>query len=313
MYDSPNPIDDPTDPRYRPQMPAPPQPGPATAPPPPPPPSGTFNRDQFRDTLMSSVRNPTDLANFVNAHQSDYGAGVQLLPGGKGDKIVLPDGSVIDAVIGAGAGGLGAGWTGAGTLQNGVYTAPPPAAGVPGGIGSGGAGGSDFQNQIRSQLLAILQSSQKPVDANDRQIAAQMNAAQRLSDRQVAQQRAAAAERAAANGLLNGGQSSGGFDTEVQGINEDAAQGLQGLQASLFGRVAQQKQAQLQQALQLAVQSGDAEAARAIQVQLAQMDAQLRSQQLAQQASQWNDQFGLQGAQFQYLKDRDLANAGLGG
>ncbi len=90
----------------------------------------------------------------------------------------------------------------------------------------------------------------------------------------------------------------------TQGTQQSAerlAGTLGNIKSQLIGRAVQNKQAQLQQALALAVQSGDAEAARAIQAQI-----------LAFQQSQWNDNYGLQLSDRQYQRDRDAARAKAG-
>lgn len=281
--------------------PAPPQPGPGATPPAPPAPAPAptqpFDRTAFRDSING--------APDANAVLAKYG----LTPD-KAGRVTLPTGEIMDVVRGAGGGGTTGQWMGVGEMgANGQASMYAPSGGAAAG---GSAGGGAFQDQIRQMLMQTMTSAGKPVDANDPQIKAEMEAQRNVLDRQALQQRAASAERNAFQGTLNGGQSSGGFDTELNGIQENEGQALTSLQSQLFSRVAQQKQAQLQQALQLAVQSGDAESARAIQMQIAQMDAQIKQQSLSQQQGQWNDQFGLSGAQFQYQKDRDKVNTGLG-
>lgn len=308
MYDPQSPIDDQQfDPRQR--LPNTGVVGP-TAPPieppaPPTPPAPTpFDRTAFRDSI-NGAPNAYDVL-------SKYG-----LTADKSGRVTLPTGEIMDVVRGAGAGGTTGQWMGVGEMKNGQASYYPPAGSAgpgPGGVGAPAGGGtSPFQDQVRSQLLQILRNGQKPIDASDPQIASQMNASTVLADRMAQQQRSAAAERASFNGLNSGGAGSGGFETELRGIQEDEGQQLQGIQADLFGRAIQREQAKLQQALSLAVQSGDAESARAIQMQIANLDNQYRYSALAQQGSQFNDQFGLQAGQFQYQKDRDAALFGGGG
>jgi hypothetical protein len=111
---------------------------------------------------------------------------------------------------------------------------------------------------------------------------------------------------------LNGGQGSGSFESDVASGYEDKGQQLAGIQAQLFGREIQSRRDKVAQLLSMAMQSGDAESARALQFQMAQMDDQIKRLGLAQNQSQWNDSFGLDGGKFQYQKDRDVALAGLG-
>lgn len=263
-------------------------------------PQSPWNREQFRDAWMSTG---TDV-NRQNDLLGQYGLTLD-----KAGRTTLPSGEVMDLRIGANAGQNLAGWTGVpgGEAKYGQASGSIGSGG--GGTGAGVSGGS-FQDQIRQMLLQTLQGAQQPVDVNSAEIKAPYDAAAIDAQRGLDTERKLLAERLYAEG--NGS----GSNELTQGLQQSAERvgsGLATLKGQLVQRAMQQKQAQLQQALALAVQSGDAEAARAIQMQIAQMDAGLRSAQLAQQASQWNDSFGLQGAQFAYLKDRDLANAGLNG
>jgi hypothetical protein len=194
---------------------------------------------------------------------------------------------------------------GHGWYTGGDDSAPPSAA-------AAAPATNDFQNQIRALLMQQLQQFSQPVDANDPQIAKEMQAQSNVLERTRQDRRAAAAERAAADGLLNGGQGSGSFEGDVASGYEDKGNALTGIQSQLFGREIQSRRDKMAQLMSLAVQSGDADSARALQMQIAQMDDQLKRLGLAQSQSQFNDQFGLSAGQFQYQKDRDAALAGLG-
>jgi len=180
---------------------------------------------------------------------------------------------------------------------------------------------SAFQDQIRQMLMQQMQSASRPIDVNSDEIKQPYDAARLSASRDLDEEQKALAERLYAEG---GGSGSNELQQGIQQSRERSAVGLAGIRGQLVQRAVQMRQQQLQQALQLAVQSGDADAARAVQMQLAQLDNAFRyaslgqqasqfGQQLGQQRSQWADSFGLQAGQFQYLKDRDLANAGLGG
>lgn len=87
---------------------------------------GSFNEAALQQAwLGSGGRTPQDLANFFQNNPQLVG-GAKLV-GSKKDKIQLPDGRVIDAVLAAGAGGQGAQWL------------------VEGGGGGGGVGYSGFE------------------------------------------------------------------------------------------------------------------------------------------------------------------------
>lgn len=229
------------------------------------------------------------------------------------DKIRDPNGDIYDfrfdqegankpmweGVSGPGFSGGGAGGTGTAS----------------GSIGAGGAGGpanSAFSDQVRQILLGQLGGLTGPVTANDPAIKAEMDAQGATLERNRVQRRAADAERAAMNGLLNGGQSSGSFEQNIASGFEDKGQQLTGIQAQLFTREIQSRRTQVAQLLNMAMQSGDAESARALQYQLALMDDALRRLGLQQQQSQFDSTFGLDAARFQYGKDKDLAMYGAG-
>jgi hypothetical protein len=255
------------------------------------------------------------LQQAVTEFNQATGANARMVPGASGDLIDFGDGrGPVDVKTAEGLlwnarqGGGGAAGGGAG-------------AGAPGGAGAGGAlgaagsaagGVSPFSQAIRDQIMQQLTGLSKPVNENDPSIAPEMQAQERLLERNRQARRASAAERAAADGLLNGGQGSGSFESDVASGYEDKGQQLSGIQAQLFGREIQSRRDKVAQLLSMAMQSGDAESARALQFQMAQMDDQIKRLGLAQNQSQWDDSFGLQGAQFGYQKDRDLAIAGLG-
>lgn len=178
--------------------------------------------------------------------------------------------------------------------------------------GASGVGSTGFNDQVRQLLMQQLGGLSGPLTANDPQIAAEMGAQEATLERQRRQRRAVDAERAAMNGLLNGGQSSGSFEQNIASGFEDKGQALTGIQAQLFTRELQSRRSYVANLMNMALQSGDNEAARNLQYTLAQMDDVIRRMSLQQNQSQWNDSFGLQAGQFQYQKDRDLAQYGAG-
>jgi hypothetical protein len=164
-------------------------------------------------------------------------------------------------------------------------TAPAAAA-------AGAAQGSAYQNQIRDLIMQQLQQLQKPVSADDPAIAAQQNAYRLSRDRDAQQTRGIMAERAAAEGLNSGGSGSGAFDTTVQGIYETAGQDKAENLSGLMGEEQQAKRSQLTTLLNIALQSGDAESVRQLQMQLAQLDATLTREGRVQQNNQFNANLG---------------------
>lgn len=272
-------------------------------------PVSPYNREQFRDQWMATG---TDTAR-QNALLAQYG-----LQADAAGRVALPTdvnghaAETLDLRIGAKSGQNLAGWTDIG-MNGGNGGGTGYNSGSVGGNGSGGNGsGGGYQDAVRAALLAQLQNMGKPIDPNDPTITTQLNAQSNLLERMRQQRRAASAERMAAQGLNSGGAGSGAFEQDLAAGFEDKAGQLAGIQGQLLSRANEQRIGQLQQALSLAVQSGDAEAARGIQMQIAQMQNAMQQAQLGQQARQWDDSFGLNAAQFRYMQDRDLAGYGTG-
>jgi hypothetical protein len=182
-------------------------------------------------------------------------------------------------------------------------------------------------------LLALLQRSQPGnIDVQtDPNLSPQARAYQAARTRAARQQRAQAAERAAFTGENLGGQGSGAFETTLGGIQESAGRDIAGFEAGLVGQEIQARRQDLLNGLQLASAIGARDQEAAIRTQLAQMDeayrraalAQqrelgfgelgLRGQQLAQQQAQFEDQFGLNRAQFEADQNRLALLLALGG
>lgn len=276
-------------------------------------PIGGFDRQKFRDAWMSGSGSLDD---FVK-NNSSFASGVSV----NKDRATLPTGEVLD-LVGDIGGRNSHEWTGTGYNAQGV--ADQGGGGAPSSFSGGGGGGvpqgSEFQQQVRAQLMAQLGQLSQPVTGQDPAISGVNQAYRVARERSAQQERGAAAERAAFSGLNSGGQGSGSYDSAAQGIQEQAGQDIAGHDAGVVMQEVQQRRGALQNLLQMALQTGDAESARALQLQIAQMDNQLRQSQLAQQgsqfnaqlgqqASQWNDSFGLQSANS--YDDRQYRNAVL--
>jgi len=286
--------------------PAPPQPAqapaspqPATPPPTQQPVQGQYDRNQFRDAWMASGgRTTQDLQNFVAQHQGDYGAGVQILPGGKGDRIRLPDGTLIDAVIGAGVGGQGAGWTGDPSQMGGGA----PGAGGQGAPGSTAGGGisAATQDPMVNELLNTLKArSNQTLNINaatDPNIRQQADAYSAQQERARRQYLAEQAERQGPNANLTNeerlsaeqaGQASGGFEASLIGNEIQARrQEIQDALTSMQGMLTDQQKMNLQQQL---AQLDDATKRYGIQTQANTAQAQISND--WQKALLNNDQF----------------------
>lgn len=251
--------------------------------------AGGFDRTAFRDASMSRAAGQSP-ADFIASHP-EFSTGVTSYNGSK-DKYVLPGtNEVIDLSINADANGVGTanGWTGAGFNAYGVPDAP---AGGGGGGAAGGSSGGAYQDQLRALLLQKLGEFGQPVTGSDPAIAGVNQSYRVARERSAQQERATAAERSAFEGLNPGGQGSGSFRGELQGIQEQSGQDIAGHDASVVLQEVQQRRALLQNFLNMALQNGDNESARQLQMALAQMDNDIKRQSLGQQQSQFNDQFG---------------------
>jgi len=184
---------------------------------------------------------------------------------------------------GAGAGGAAAG----GAQFNGAAGAAGAAGGAP--------AQSDFMNQLRATLLKQIAQAQTPVDENALQITAPLSAARDEVSRSSDAERKALAEHAYATGDLH----SSTLGQQMQQSAERNAGGLSQLRAGLISNEYKQKRDELQSYLQLAVASGDAELARQVQMEMAQLNASVNREgqgiNLAEFTAQLNQQAALAG------------------
>jgi hypothetical protein len=261
--------------------------GPVTSPAQAPAPS-PFNYEAARDSWMSGQygKDEAGAARWAGDYGIQYGGG---------DTINLPNGGGLIDILGNFRSGqnVSNNWTPAGNNGPNPNGAAIGAGGMPGATGAS-PGGSDFTSQIRALLMSRLGELGKPVSEDDPAIAGQIASQDRSIERERQARRAAMAERAAAQGLLQGGASSGAFDAEVASGYEDAGQRKSDVRSQLMGRELESRRQQLSQLLAMAMQSGDAESARGLQMAIAQMDNALRGRSLDFQQGQWADQFGRQ-------------------
>lgn len=264
------------------------------------------SREQYRDAWMSSgAASMADLQRFV----AQYGG--QIL--GDNGTVRTPYGEVLDMLIGAkgaAAGGAPArpGWTATGGGGGGAA----PAAGGPG-TGNPAEDPNSFQSQVRKMLMDQLTKLGQPLTGDDPAIAGEMQAQSRLAERERQARRSASAERAANNGFLGGGQSSGVFEADVQSGYQDKAENLSDVQSQLFSRELSARRSQLSQLLSMAMAAGENDAANALRLKLAEMDDAVRRLGISENARQWDDSFGLDAAKFKYGQNRDTVLFGYGG
>lgn len=187
----------------------------------------------------------------------------------------------------------------------GPSAAAPPAAGGGGGTAAASIAGvssqpSAYQTQVRQILMDQLAKAGQPVDPNSPEIAATMSSASDAGQRASDAERTALAERLYAQG--GGGLHTNELGQQIQQSGEKQAATLSTLKGQLMMNQYNQKAQQLQNLLSLAVQSGDAESARSIQAQIANLQAAVQREGLGVNLAEFGAQLN-QNAAFAGLRD----------
>ena len=253
-----------------------------------------MNREQYRDAWMGSgIKDIAGLKNWIG----QYGGTLKSDNG----TVTTPYGEDIDMLIGARTNGAGSpGWGATGADAVAVDAARGIGAAGAGAAPATSTGGAGFQDQIRQILLQQLQGLAKPYDPNtDPAYKTAMGAASSEAQRVREQRQRDIAERLAAQGFAVGG-GGGALAGETAQAFEDQSNSLSSLAGQMVQREVQSRKSQLTQMLNMALQTGDAEAARAIQLQIAEMDAQLRRMGLSQSADQFSQ--GLEWDKYKFGK-----------
>lgn len=270
-------------------------------------PQGTYNRDKFVQGWRDSPFAATEQGFRDYLGQSEFGAGINY---SGGDKFTDPTGRMFDVIGDYGT---------AGARKRTGYTTDKRYADVTGsgrgrsaasarsagGGGTGAPAANSFLSDIRRIITDRLGALKGTPSIDDPELAAQSSAFRRSQTRSNADERAMLAERAAANGTLMGGQSSGGFDTAVQGIHERSGENQAAYDADLVGDEVQYRRAEVQNLLDMALQSGDSESARELSMALAELDAQLRREGLGESGRQFDANLGQRDRQFNAGMDFD--------
>lgn len=136
----------------------------------------------------------------------------------------------------------------------------------------GGLWSPEFLAQLRQIIMQRLGDASKPVDPNDPSIALPMSAARDQATRSTDTERNALAERAYATGGLN----TDVVSRQIQQSGEKNAGALSSLRATLITKELQSRKDELTNILQLAIQSGDADSARQVQMQIAALNAEIQ-------------------------------------
>jgi hypothetical protein len=124
---------------------------------------------------------------------------------------------------------------------------------------------SPIQGAFQDSLLSVLQQTQQPVSLTDPNLQSLSDLNRLGAQRATERARAAMAERAAASGTSG----SGGFDRGVERLLNQEGRAVTEFDTNLIRGEQLRRQQQLMQALQLAQATGNQEAARRLQTQLA--------------------------------------------
>lgn len=141
----------------------------------------------------------------------------------------------------------------------------------------------DYVTQLRQMLMDRMNAAGQPVDPNDPSITAPLTAARDEATRTSDKERTALAENLYANGGLN----TDAISQKIQQSGEKNALGLSSLRATLITREMQSRRDELKSLLQMAVQSGDAQSAQAIQMQMSELDAQVKREGLGEDMAKY--------------------------
>ena len=150
------------------------------------------------------------------------------------------------------------------------------------------------QQAMRALLMGRIGEASKPVDVNAPGIKETL-AAQRLARQRAAErQRSQTAVRLSSEGLLD----SGAFDTAISGIEQARGEGEASDIANTLLPEHQAKRQELLQLYQMAIAQGDAEAARALQEQLAAIDSTMAGINAQESRSRFSEDAGFRRSSF---------------
>lgn len=132
-----------------------------------------------------------------------------------------------------------------------------------------------FEDTVRQQVLGLLQAGQRPIDADT---SPEARAFRRISERQLAMNRAQQAEQRAARGVgaVGGGEVSGALESDIATGQSQLAERLQAFESQLVSQQLRERRQQLMDALRLGAGILSRDQSDALQRELATIDAQLR-------------------------------------
>jgi hypothetical protein len=160
-----------------------------------------------------------------------------------------------------------------------------PAPGQPAAPADPNAPPATVNDAFRSALMNMLQTNQQAPTLDDPALKGQMDAFRVGQTRAGERAREAMAERRASMGQSSDLAGSGAIDQDLAGLFQAQGEAEAGFGAGLVGQELQQRRQQLMQAAALAGNQLNAEEARSLQERLAQLDAAIRREGIAQQGS----------------------------
>lgn len=175
-----------------------------------------------------------------------------------------------------------------------------------------------YDDLVRQAIMQAIQTNQQPVNANDPLIAPMLASLNAQSQRAKEANQSQLAERLSAQHAL----SSGAFDTGVAGYNQAIDEGASNSLAQLMTNVLGQRQKQLQDAISMGANYLNADQARQLQTELANVNAAISAYQAKSnvglgtleallQNEQFYNQLGAQIGEFGQSQNNNAVNSVL--
>jgi hypothetical protein len=225
---------------------------------------------QLRD-YAGSMYDPTDLEGILR--NTGYQTGGSSLSDALANQFGIYDQR---AASDGGAGGSGAySYGGTGSGSSGSGSGGDALSQFMDYLSSRQSGADGYQSQLRDMLLNQIGVASQPVSASDPGIKQAIDAMALEAQRTAERQQSMLAARTAADGVGD----SGTQDTGMIGIEQLRGESVMKGTGTLMYQELNNRRQQLTQLLNLAVSSGDQQAAQAIQAQLASLTLQLQNQQ----------------------------------
>lgn len=154
--------------------------------------------------------------------------------------------------------------------------------------GAGGGTGGSMNDEVRNTIMRLLGQGAGDISVTDPNLAPAARAYRNAAQRETQRRREVMAERLAAQGLGD----SGAFDAEVASGLQDEGTGIANFESQLILNEMKNRREELMQALQLGAGLLTAEQQRAVQLEIAHLEAALRREGMSLQNQQFYDNLG---------------------